>query len=665
MRTATTLTYQWTRRSGPQTTLTGANTQSASYVSYGAAQTYTMVFRLTVSDGVASSHDDVTITIQPATSSPPSVNAGPDTQVKAKESLSLMCTATDPDGDTLTYAWSQATGSLPVVGITTTGPSSGAASIIGPDRTTPTDIELICEVDDGTFKVRDSVTVTLMPPNRAPKADAGTDRTYAVGSAVEIVGTGTDPDGDALWNHWGQTGGSPTVTLGGSGWSRTFTAPTVTTATDLTFTLRVGDGSVVVEDSVTITVTPNRLPNSDPGDPQTVSIGDTVTLDGSASSDPDYGQTLTYLWTQTNDTPKVTLSSTTDPVVTFTAPSVTSSTRLLFTLWVSDGTGSDIQTVIITVRPNQLPSADAGSDQTVSAGSTVTLDGTGSSDPDGDTITYSWSHTSGTPVHHPDRGDHLEPDLHRAQRHGGHLVRLHPHGERCEQQPRRHGDGHGDRAGLDGRLQPDRSQRGHLHRVELVAEQLLRWRSGEPQEPRVAGQVLDAGGARDHRDELAGGLDAAEPDRAQVASAADLPRWPQGRLRYTALPDRVLDQGLHPDCRGLRQTDDTEENPWSDIGAALCPVGPLLARPAPRTDAPACTAPLPGASLPVRPLPDRSLVLWAGNPFRKFGFNCKNRHGSESHSEAAPRSDDACANHPSSFEAADSIVPLQPRTSRP
>ena len=95
------LTYQWTRRSGPQTTLTGANTQSASYVSYGAAQTYTMVFRLTVSDGVASSHDDVTITIQPATSSPPSVNAGPDTQVKAKESLSLMCTATDPDGDTL------------------------------------------------------------------------------------------------------------------------------------------------------------------------------------------------------------------------------------------------------------------------------------------------------------------------------------------------------------------------------------------------------------------------------------------------------------------------------------------------------------------------------------------------------------------------------------
>jgi hypothetical protein len=39
---------------------------------------------------------------------------------------------------------------------------------------------------------------------------------------------------------------------------------------------------------------------------------------------------------------------------------------------------------------NRAPVADAGQDQSVTTGSTVYLDGTGSSDADGDSITYSW-----------------------------------------------------------------------------------------------------------------------------------------------------------------------------------------------------------------------------------------------------------------------------------
>ncbi|MFC7076475.1 S8 family serine peptidase [Haloarcula halophila] len=40
--------------------------------------------------------------------------------------------------------------------------------------------------------------------------------------------------------------------------------------------------------------------------------------------------------------------------------------------------------------PNAAPTADAGSDTSVTAGATVTLDATGSTDPDGDALEYSW-----------------------------------------------------------------------------------------------------------------------------------------------------------------------------------------------------------------------------------------------------------------------------------
>jgi hypothetical protein len=225
----------------------------------------------------------------------------------------------------------------------------------------------------------------------APIADAGPDQVVGPGATVTLNGSGSsDPNGDPLTYRWVQTGGEA-VTFTPDQMITTFTAPLASGS--LTFSLTVTDPDGLSSTDSTVVTVSNVAPTANAGPDQRVALGGTVTLDGSASSDPN-GDPLTYHWVQTGGEA---VTFTPDQMVTsFTAPS--NAATLTFALTVSDPGGlSASDSVVITVDPvgNQSPVADAGPDQVVGTGTTVTLDGSGSRDPDGDPLTYLWVQTGG------------------------------------------------------------------------------------------------------------------------------------------------------------------------------------------------------------------------------------------------------------------------------
>ena len=140
----------------------------------------------------------------------------------------------------------------------------------------------------------------------------------------------------------------------------------------------------------------NQAPVSEAGLDQTTSYNQVVTLDGSGSSDPD-GTIESYEWSQLSGA-SVILSSNDQLTTTFTSPNEEG--ELVFKLTVFDNDfSSDVDTVVITIiNTNVIPIANAGVDQLVNNNELVTLDGSGSSDPDGTIEFYEWSQLSGTGV---------------------------------------------------------------------------------------------------------------------------------------------------------------------------------------------------------------------------------------------------------------------------
>ena len=142
----------------------------------------------------------------------------------------------------------------------------------------------------------------------------------------------------------------------------------------------------------------NQPPIADAGPDQMARPGQTVTLDGSGSRDSD-GAIASYSWRQVSGT-AVGLSSN-GANATFIAPETDAGGEaLVFELVVTDtGNLQSVDTCIVNVSlDNSPPIADAGVDHTVTEGTTVILDASRSSDPDGEIASRAWTQVSGPEV---------------------------------------------------------------------------------------------------------------------------------------------------------------------------------------------------------------------------------------------------------------------------
>jgi hypothetical protein len=250
-------------------------------------------------------------------------------------------------------------------------------------------------------------------PDASPVADAGADQTVTDfdGTGAENVtldgSASIDPDGTIaswVWTDAGAeiaTGEKPSAIL-----------PVGAHAIRLTVT--DADGNTAV-DEVLVRVLAVVGPIADAGPDQTVvdANGDgteSVTLDGSGSRDP-VSSISSYVWREngnqiaTGATPNVTLGVGSHTIT------------LSITNQLGDSDTDDVFVTVVPAGENPPPVADAGPDQTKTdengdGRERLTLDGSGSSDPNGTIVSYVWTEggteiaTGGAPRVRFDVGTH-------------------------------------------------------------------------------------------------------------------------------------------------------------------------------------------------------------------------------------------------------------------
>ena len=224
-----------------------------------------------VTDGEDTDSETSTVTVTPVNDTPVLASIGTQT-VNEESSTSVTLSASDVDGDSLTYQLDSATVAL--------GASvSGNTLSINPTTDFTGSGSVTVSVSDGSLSDSETFTVTVNNINDAPVLSAVSDLTIPEDTSTTITLTATDIDGDSLtFSAVSADTGVATVAVSGS--TLTVTAATANSATT-TITVTVSDGTLTADTSFSVELTdPSAVP------PITMTLGGVSINDGATYEAP-------------------------------------------------------------------------------------------------------------------------------------------------------------------------------------------------------------------------------------------------------------------------------------------------------------------------------------------------------------------------------------------
>ncbi len=376
-----TLSYNWNFGDG------SSGSGLTAYHSYTTAGNYTAV--LTISDGRGGQTTEssyITITSPVISNTAPVANLNVNaTSGEAPVSIAFDASgSSDADGDVLSYNWNFGDG------------SSGSGLSINHTYITAGNYTAVLTISDGNGgQTSESVSITItsaQSSNTPPVAKLNVSATSGeapVSIAFDASGS-SDADGDTLSYNWNFGDGSS-----GSGLSINHT---YITAGNYTAVLSVSDGNGgQTSESVSITITSAQISNTPPVAKLNVSATSgeapiSIAFDASGSSDAD-GDTLSYNWNFGDGSSGSGLS------INHTYITAGNYTAVLS---VSDGNGGQTsESVSITITSAQSSNTPPVAKLNVSATSgeapfSIAFDASGSTDADGDTLSYNWNFGDGS-----------------------------------------------------------------------------------------------------------------------------------------------------------------------------------------------------------------------------------------------------------------------------